>query len=53
MDLHGRSLLKEADLNADEFLFLVDLARRLRADQRQGVTGWPRSAHRYESRLAG
>jgi ornithine carbamoyltransferase len=39
MDLRGRSLLKETDLNADEFLFLVDLARQLRADKRQGVTG--------------
>ena len=39
MDLRGRSLLKETDLNADEFLFLVDLARQLRADKRRGVTG--------------
>ncbi len=39
MDLHGRSLLKETDLNAQEFLFLVEEARRLRADKRQGVTG--------------
>src|SRR5580658_2597490 len=39
MDLHGRSLLKETDLNAEEFLFLVDQARRLRAEKRQGVTG--------------
>jgi ornithine carbamoyltransferase len=44
MDLHGRSLLKETDLNAEEFLFLVDRARELRADKRRGVTG---------SRLAG
>ncbi len=44
MDLHGRSLLKETDLNAEEFLFLVDQARELRADKRRGVTG---------SRLAG
>ena len=27
MDLHGRSLLTVTDLNAEEFLFLVDLAR--------------------------
>jgi ornithine carbamoyltransferase len=39
MDLHGRSLLKETDLNASEFLFLVDQARRMRAEKRQGVTG--------------
>src|ERR1700683_1135822 len=39
MDLHGRSLLKETDLNAEEFLYLVDLARQLRADKRRGVTG--------------
>jgi len=39
MDLHGRSLLKETDLNAEEFLFIVGLSRRLRADKRQGVTG--------------
>ena len=39
MDLHGRSLLKETDLNAEEFLYLVDLARPLRADKRRGVTG--------------
>jgi ornithine carbamoyltransferase len=39
MDLYGRSLLKETDLNAAEFLFLVDSARRLRADKRRGVTG--------------
>jgi ornithine carbamoyltransferase len=39
MDLHGRSLLKETDLTAGEFLFLVELARELRADKRRGVTG--------------
>jgi ornithine carbamoyltransferase len=39
MDLRGRSLLKVTDLNADEFRFLVDQARRLRAEKRQGVTG--------------
>jgi ornithine carbamoyltransferase len=39
MDLHGRSLLKETDLSAAEFLFLVDSARQLRADKRRGVTG--------------
>jgi ornithine carbamoyltransferase len=39
MDLHGRSLLKETDLNQKEFLFLVDLAGLLRADKRRGVTG--------------
>ena len=39
MDLHGRSLLKETDLNAQEFLFLVDLAGRLREKKRRGVPG--------------
>jgi ornithine carbamoyltransferase len=39
MDLHGRSLLKETDLSAEEFRYLVEEARRLRADKRQGVTG--------------
>jgi ornithine carbamoyltransferase len=40
MDLHGRSLLKETDLNADEFLYLVDQARQLRAEKQQpGMTG--------------
>ena len=39
MDLHGRSLLKPADLSASEFEFLVGQARRLRADKRRGVTG--------------
>jgi hypothetical protein len=29
MDLYGRSLLKETDLNAEEFSFLVEEARRL------------------------
>jgi ornithine carbamoyltransferase len=39
MNLRGRSLLKETDLNAKEFLFLVFLGERLRADKRKGVTG--------------
>src|SRR5580700_598149 len=39
MDLYGRSLLKETDLSQEEFLFLVGLARELRADKRGGVTG--------------
>jgi ornithine carbamoyltransferase len=39
MDLYGRSLLKETDLNAEEFLFLVGLGERLRAEKRRGVTG--------------
>ena len=36
MDLRGRSLLKEIDLSAGEFLYLVDLGGRLRADKRAG-----------------
>src|ERR1700683_4487948 len=39
MALRGRSLLKETDLNADEFLFLIDLARQVGAEKRDGVTG--------------
>jgi len=39
MDLHGRSLLKETDLTAKEFLYLVYLAERLRQEKRHGVTG--------------
>jgi ornithine carbamoyltransferase len=39
MDLHGRSLLKVTDLTAKEFLFLVDLGGRLRADKRRGIAG--------------
>jgi ornithine carbamoyltransferase len=37
MDLHGRSLLKEADLTSDEFLGIVDLAAELRAQKRAGT----------------
>src|SRR5689334_12041961 len=36
MDLRGRSLLKEIDFSAEEFLCLVDLGGRLRADKRAG-----------------
>jgi ornithine carbamoyltransferase len=39
MDLHGRSLLKVTDFSAEEFRYVVDLSRRLRADKRAGVTG--------------
>jgi ornithine carbamoyltransferase len=39
MDLRGRSLLKATDLSAKEFLYVVYLGGRLRADKRQGVTG--------------
>ena len=36
MDLTGRSLLKETDLSAEEFRFLVDLAGDLRTQKRGG-----------------
>jgi ornithine carbamoyltransferase len=36
MDLHGRSLLKEIDFSKDEFLFIVDLAEKLRQEKRNG-----------------
>jgi len=39
MDLQGRNLLKETDLDAAEFGFLVGQARQLRAEKRRGVTG--------------
>src|SRR5216683_1271459 len=39
MNLHGRNLLSETDLNAEEFLSLVELGRRLREEKRQGMTG--------------
>jgi len=37
MNLHGRNLLKEVDLTKFEFLFLVDLAERLREDKDDGA----------------
>jgi ornithine carbamoyltransferase len=37
MDLHGRSLLKEADFTKDEFLSIVDLAGQLRLEKRTGT----------------
>jgi ornithine carbamoyltransferase len=40
VDLRGRNLLKETDLTRDEFLYLVELAGRLRAEKRSGQ--WPR-----------
>jgi ornithine carbamoyltransferase len=36
MDLRGRSLLKETDLTADEFRYLVDLGGQMRSDKRAG-----------------
>jgi ornithine carbamoyltransferase len=36
VDLHGRNLLKEIDLTAEEFLYLVDLAGTLRTEKRLG-----------------
>jgi ornithine carbamoyltransferase len=36
MNLHGRSLLKEIDLTAEEFRYLVDLGARLRLEKRLG-----------------
>lgn len=34
MDLRGKSLLKETDLSADEFRYLLELAGRLKAERR-------------------
>jgi len=36
MDLPGRSLLKEIDLSAAQFRYLVDLGARLRLERRMG-----------------
>ena len=36
MNLHGRSLLKEIDLTADEFRYLIDLGARLRSEKHMG-----------------
>jgi ornithine carbamoyltransferase len=44
MNLHGRNLLKETDLTAAEFRYLVDLGRQLRLEKRMGIRS---------SRLAG
>ena len=35
--LHGRSLLKEADLTKEEFIALIDLAAQLRHEKRSGT----------------
>jgi ornithine carbamoyltransferase len=37
MDLHGRSLLKEIDLTAAEFCYLVDLGAHLRMEKQMGL----------------
>jgi ornithine carbamoyltransferase len=39
MDLRGRNLLKEIDFTREEFLSLIDLAGRLRAEKRSGHGG--------------
>ncbi len=36
MNLHGRNLLKETDLTADEFRYLVSLGERLRLEKHMG-----------------
>jgi ornithine carbamoyltransferase len=36
MDLHGRCLLKETDLSAEEFLYLIDLSEQLRTQKKLG-----------------
>jgi len=37
VDLHRRSLLKEADFTKEEFTFLIDLADQLRQEKRSGT----------------
>ena len=37
MNLQGRNLLKETDLSAAEFLYLVDLSGRVRLQKRMGL----------------
>jgi ornithine carbamoyltransferase len=39
MDLRGRNLLKETDLTAAEFSFLLDESARLREEKRAGAGG--------------
>jgi ornithine carbamoyltransferase len=39
MNLQGRSLVKETDLTAEEFLHLLDLAQQLREQKRMGQQG--------------
>ena len=39
MNLQGRNLLKEIDLTAEEFSYLVDLGARLRMEKRMGLRG--------------
>ncbi len=39
IDLHGRNLLKEIDFTPEEFLYLVNLGGRLRAEKRAGRLG--------------
>jgi ornithine carbamoyltransferase len=39
MDMRGRNLLKEIDLTREEFIYLVDLSDRLRAEKRAGQGG--------------
>ena len=61
MDLHGRNLLKEIDFSPEEFLYLVDLGGRLRAEKRAGrppgggtrPAGQPSAAGRPGGRLGG
>src|SRR5579859_2357958 len=36
MNLHGRSLLKEIDVTAEEFRYLIDLGARLRLEKHMG-----------------
>src|SRR4029078_3574785 len=46
MNLQGRNLLKETDLSAAEFLYLVDLGGRVRLQKRMGLrTNRPAGRH--------
>ena len=51
--LHGRNLLKEIDFTPQEFLYLVDLGGRLRAEKRAGRVAAVRPATRPPTRAAG
>ena len=54
MDLHGRSLLKETDLTAEEFRYLVDLGGRLRDEKHLARQSGPgRPPGQRPGRLAG
>ena len=51
MNLQGRNLLKETDLSAAEFLYLVDLGERLRLQKRMGLREQPAGRPQHRAHL--